>query len=105
MRLFIDAHDSGVKAKFKILDDSKRVLISSKSEADRTSNGLKAIDDKEISFLLIKQTGKDPKANPYKLEIEYEFDNREYDMNSCPMMEIYMLVQPLTKIQDYLKCS
>ncbi len=97
-RIFYDTHHSKVEAKFRIL----------------TAQDLKVIYDSktmEVSFAkVIRLQVPESSLNAVQtLIIEFEYSEAVPDskkvQQSCPMIEILMIMQPFSKIKNSLKCT
>ncbi|CDW81429.1 laminin subunit alpha-like [Stylonychia lemnae] len=100
LRLFIDTHNSGVQAKFRVLDSNKVLLAS--SAPDKFQIEYEGNPETDLLYMPLDETDK---SKPFYLEFEFEFVKVDQATDKCHMLEIYMLIQPIQNVQNLLVCS
>lgn len=107
-RLHVDTSQSGVLAKYRLLNDQREVLLSSASSgsADADEDGFIA----QVSEFLIlhRPTEQAASESPFKLEFEYKHDpqaREAQEEGACPVLDIRVVAEPLRTAREALRCT
>jgi len=107
-RLFLDTGRSGVKVKFRLLDDGSQELLSSASSShDADSDGY--LDSVSEFIVLHQPPGQESEEAPFKLKLEYKYDQHAREAHGqdarCPVIEVHLVTEPLLTAREALHCS
>lgn len=107
-RLHVDTSQSGVLAKYRLLNDRREVVLSSASSGSADADADGFVAQASEFAILHRPTEKDAAESPFTLEFEYKHEQagkKAQEEGACPVVDIRVVADPLETARAALKCT